>query len=46
MAVPFFDITRQNQSVKKELDQKIAEVVASGRYILGPVVADFEHEWV
>ncbi len=42
MAVPFFDITRQNQSVKNELDQKIAEVVASGRYILGPTVADFE----
>jgi len=42
MAVPFFDITRQNLSVKKELDQKIAEVVASGRYILGPTVADFE----
>lgn len=44
MSVPFFDITRQNQSVKKELDAAIAEVVSSGRFILGEKVASLEKE--
>ncbi|MEE8638430.1 MAG: DegT/DnrJ/EryC1/StrS family aminotransferase [Candidatus Margulisiibacteriota bacterium] len=44
MAVPFFNITRQNQRVKKELDAAIAEVVKSGRYILGDNVSSLERE--
>jgi dTDP-4-amino-4,6-dideoxygalactose transaminase len=42
MFVPFFDITRQNAALKKELDEKISQVVKSGRYILGQTVADLE----
>jgi dTDP-4-amino-4,6-dideoxygalactose transaminase len=44
MSVPFFDITRQNRSVKKELDAAISEVVASGRFILGKNVSALEKE--
>ena len=44
MTVPFFDITRQNQALKKELDAAIAEVVSSGRFILGETVASLEKE--
>ncbi|MFH1684525.1 MAG: DegT/DnrJ/EryC1/StrS family aminotransferase [Candidatus Margulisiibacteriota bacterium] len=42
MTVPFFDIKRQNESLKKELDSAIAEVVKSGRFILGENVASLE----
>ncbi|MFH1347658.1 MAG: DegT/DnrJ/EryC1/StrS family aminotransferase [Candidatus Margulisiibacteriota bacterium] len=44
MSVPFFDIKRQNESLKKELDTAIAEVVKSGRFILGETVASLEKE--
>jgi dTDP-4-amino-4,6-dideoxygalactose transaminase len=44
MPVAFFDLTRQNQSLQKELDAKIAEVVASGKYILGDYVSALEKE--
>ncbi len=44
MSVPFFDITRQTLDLKKELDAAIAEVVASGRFILGETVATLEKE--
>ena len=44
MAVPFFNITRQNQKAKKELDSAIAQTVESGRYILGESVSALEKE--
>jgi dTDP-4-amino-4,6-dideoxygalactose transaminase len=44
MVVPFFDITRQNQAVRKELDAAIADVVNSGRFILGKNVSALEKE--
>lgn len=44
MAVPFFNITRQNQKTKKELDSAIAQAVESGRYILGESVSALEKE--
>ncbi|MCU0640947.1 MAG: DegT/DnrJ/EryC1/StrS family aminotransferase [Candidatus Margulisbacteria bacterium] len=44
MAVPFFDISRQNNSQKAELDQVIRTVIDSGRYILGENVAALEKE--
>lgn len=45
MAIPFFDISRQNHSLKNELDKAIAQVVDSGRYILGENVSAFEKEF-
>ena len=44
MPVPFFDITRQNQAVKQELDEVIDRVIKSGRFILGQNVSSFEKE--
>lgn len=44
MFVPFFDITRQNLSLKNELDAALSKVVASGHYILGENVSLFEKE--
>ncbi|MFA5839718.1 MAG: DegT/DnrJ/EryC1/StrS family aminotransferase [Candidatus Margulisiibacteriota bacterium] len=45
MSVPFFDITRQNNSVKSAINAAIQAVVDSGRYILGPNVAELEKEF-
>ncbi|KPJ69699.1 transcriptional regulator [candidate division WOR-1 bacterium DG_54_3] len=44
MSVPFFDITRQNQAVKQELDAAIERVIKSGRFILGESVCSLEKE--
>lgn len=44
MPVQFFDITRQNHALEKELGAAIKQVVDSGRYILGENVAAFEKE--
>ncbi len=44
MAVTFFDITKQNQALEKEIAASIDQVVRSGRYILGENVAALEKE--
>ncbi len=44
MAVPFFDITRQNSSLKKQISDALSAAINSGRYILGPNVTEFEKE--
>lgn len=44
MPVPFFDIKRQNERLKKELDAAIAKVISSGRFILGQNVSSLEKE--
>ena len=45
MPVPFFDITRQNNPLKKELDKALLDAAHSGKYILGPNVAELEKEF-
>ncbi|MDI6731917.1 MAG: DegT/DnrJ/EryC1/StrS family aminotransferase [Candidatus Margulisbacteria bacterium] len=45
MPVPFFDITRQNHSVQSEINAAVQAVISSGRYILGPNVAELEKEF-
>jgi dTDP-4-amino-4,6-dideoxygalactose transaminase len=45
MPVPFFDITRQNAPLEKEIKEAISKVVDSGRYILGENVGAFEKEF-
>jgi dTDP-4-amino-4,6-dideoxygalactose transaminase len=42
--VPFVDLRRQYATIKDEIDQAIAEVVGSGRFILGPQVVALEAE--
>lgn len=38
----FVDLGAQRARIEKEINKAIADVVASGRYILGPEVAEFE----
>lgn len=45
MPVNFFDITRQNSALKEKLGLALSNVINSGRYILGQVVADIEKEF-
>jgi dTDP-4-amino-4,6-dideoxygalactose transaminase len=44
MAVPFFDISRQNALLKEKIGAAISGVVDSGRYILGENVTALEKE--
>ncbi|MBU0501953.1 MAG: DegT/DnrJ/EryC1/StrS family aminotransferase, partial [Candidatus Margulisbacteria bacterium] len=45
MPVPFFDITRQNKPLEKELKEAVSQVIESGHYILGEQVTEFEKEF-
>jgi dTDP-4-amino-4,6-dideoxygalactose transaminase len=42
--VPILDLTRQYETIKPEIDAAVANVLASGRFILGPEVKAFEEE--
>jgi dTDP-4-amino-4,6-dideoxygalactose transaminase len=45
LAIPAEDITRQYQRIKDEVAAAIAEVLPTGRYVLGPNVQAFEEEF-
>lgn len=40
--VPLLELTRQYQELKAELDAAVLALLASGQYVLGPAVAEFE----
>lgn len=42
MTIPFVDVKAQFARVKTEVDRRVAEVMAHGRFILGPEVAELE----
>ncbi len=42
--IPMVDFKAQYQSIEKEIDAAIKEVLLSGQYILGPVVKEFEEQ--
>lgn len=44
MNVPFLDINRQHQTIKKELDAQISKVIESGFFIGGTYVKEFESQ--
>jgi len=44
MAAIFFDIRRQNELLKKEISAAVAQVIDSGRFILGDNVSSLEQE--
>ncbi|TBZ10149.1 DegT/DnrJ/EryC1/StrS family aminotransferase [Rhizobium leguminosarum] len=43
--IPFLDIKAQYQSIKGEIDAAVLGVLASGQYVLGDEVANFEQEF-
>jgi len=43
--IPFFDLTRQYESIKTEIDDATARVLKSGWFILGSEVQAFEKEF-
>lgn len=44
MAVPLFDIKPQNQALAEDLQAAFTRVLASGQFILGPEVQNFERQ--
>ena len=42
MKIPFVDLHAQYLSIKEEIDEAIAEVIAQSAYIRGPQVEAFE----
>ncbi len=44
-AVPLFDLTQQYQALAPELLAQVEAVMASGRYVNGPFVQAFEHQF-
>jgi dTDP-4-amino-4,6-dideoxygalactose transaminase len=45
MAITLFDTYEQVEPLREELAQRIAAVIDSGRFVLGPEVATFEREF-
>ncbi|MCX6165432.1 MAG: DegT/DnrJ/EryC1/StrS family aminotransferase, partial [Ignavibacteriae bacterium] len=45
MKVPFLDLKLQYQSIKKEVDAAIQNILDNTAFILGKSVADFESEF-
>jgi len=43
--IPFFDLTKQYESIQSEIDTATARILKSGWYILGPEVKAFEKEF-
>lgn len=44
MSVPLLDLSRQYSYLKKSIEPKVAEVLASSQYILGPPVVELEEK--
>jgi len=42
---PFLDLQRVNGPLNREIGEALSRVAASGRYVLGPEVEAFEHEF-
>ena len=40
--IPFFDLAAQQAVIKSQIDKNISKVLAHGKYILGPEVAELE----
>lgn len=40
--VPLLDLTRQYQALKPEIDEAVLQLLASGQYVLGKAVEEFE----
>ena len=45
MHLPFYDLRRHDESIRRELEESCKRVIASGRYILGAELEAFENEF-
>lgn len=45
MKVPFLDLAAAAAECKPDLEEAVLTVLASGRYLFGPQLEDFEREW-
>jgi dTDP-4-amino-4,6-dideoxygalactose transaminase len=45
VSVAFLDLRRQTEALRPALDAAVAAVLDEGRYVLGPVVEEFEREF-
>jgi dTDP-4-amino-4,6-dideoxygalactose transaminase len=45
MSIPFFDLTKQNNALRPEIDAAIGQVIDKGRFILGENVSLLEKEF-
>jgi dTDP-3-amino-3,4,6-trideoxy-alpha-D-glucose transaminase len=45
MKIPLFDTREQLELLRPEIEQRLLAVIDSGRFILGPEVAEFEREF-
>lgn len=45
MQIPFFDLSKQNNGIKKDIDIAISRVINRGVFILGPEVVEFEKKF-
>jgi len=45
MVMPFLDLKAQYETIKSEINEAVLDVLASGRYVLGPEVEQFEQEF-
>jgi UDP-2-acetamido-2-deoxy-ribo-hexuluronate aminotransferase len=44
MSIPFIDLAAQQAHLKTDIDARIAAVLAHGKYIMGPEIAELEQE--
>jgi dTDP-4-amino-4,6-dideoxygalactose transaminase len=44
MSVQFFSLAKQTETLRAEIDAAVKQVIDSGKFILGPNVAEFEKE--
>ena len=42
--IPFIDLASQQEKIKADLDRRISDVLAHGKYILGPEVKELEEK--
>ena len=40
--IPLLDLTRQDPELNREIARRVAEVFATGRFVMGPVLEEFE----
>jgi len=43
MSIPFIDLATQQTRLKSDIDARMAKVLAHGKYIMGPEIAELEH---